>query len=87
MAWVYILQCSDGSYYVGSTIDLEGRVSAHNLGLGAAYTSRRRPVRLLWAAEFSRKDDCPEVSRRLLAQPPQPPVARASRVTGRSRRT
>jgi putative endonuclease len=57
MAWVYILECSDGTYYVGSTVDLEGRVSAHNLGLGATYTRRRRPVRLLWAAEFSRKDD------------------------------
>jgi putative endonuclease len=53
MAFTYIVQCNDGSYYVGSTIDLERRISQHNLGLGAAYTRRRRPVRLVWAVEFS----------------------------------
>ena len=59
MAWTYILECADGSFYVGSTVDLERRVSEHNLGEGAAYTRprHRRPVRLAWAAEFSRKDD------------------------------
>ena len=57
MAWVYLLECADGSYYVGSTTDLDRRVSEHQLGLGAAYTPRRRPVRLAWAGEFSRIDD------------------------------
>ena len=59
MAWTYILECADGSLYVGSTVDLERRVSEHNLGTGAAYTRqrRRRPVRLVWAAEFNRVDD------------------------------
>jgi putative endonuclease len=33
MAWAYILQCADGSFYVGSTVDLDGRVSQHNAGL------------------------------------------------------
>jgi putative endonuclease len=57
MAWTYILECSDGSYYVGSTRDLERRVSEHNLGLGATYTRRRRPVRVAWSAEFERIAD------------------------------
>lgn len=59
MPWTYILECADGSLYVGSTTDLERRVSEHNLGLGAAYTRlrRRRPVRLVWAGEFARVDD------------------------------
>ncbi|MCR6029870.1 GIY-YIG nuclease family protein [Nocardioides sp. zg-579] len=59
MAWTYLLECADGSYYVGSTTDLERRVSEHDLGLGAAYTrpGRRRPVRLVWSAEFNRIDD------------------------------
>jgi putative endonuclease len=59
MAWTYIIECADGSLYVGSTIDLAGRISQHNLGQGAAYTRlrRRRPVRLVWAAEFNRVDD------------------------------
>jgi putative endonuclease len=59
MAWTYILECNDGTYYVGSTIDLERRISQHNLGLGAAYTRlrRRRPVTLVWCAQFNRADD------------------------------
>ena len=54
MAWVYILECADGSFYVGSTRNLDGRLEQHQLGMGAAYTRRhgRRPVRLAWAAEF-----------------------------------
>ena len=52
MAFVYMLECSDGSFYVGSTVlRLEERVHQHQEGLGAAYTARRRPVRLLWHEE------------------------------------
>jgi putative endonuclease len=59
MGWAYIIVCADGSFYVGSTVDLERRISEHNLGLGATYTriSRRRPVTLVWAAQFDRIDD------------------------------
>ena len=53
MAWMYILECSDGSYYVGSTKDLELRVAQHNEGIGSKYTTRRRPVALVYAAEFA----------------------------------
>jgi putative endonuclease len=52
MAWVYILECSDGSYYVGSTTNLQVRLHEHQQGRGAAYTRRRRPVRLLWSHEM-----------------------------------
>jgi putative endonuclease len=59
MAWTYLLQCADGSFYVGSTLDLERRFAEHQNGEGAAYTRRpgRRPVQLLWAAEFARVED------------------------------
>ena len=50
--WTYILECSDGSFYVGSTTDLAARVFQHDQGLGAAYTKARLPVRLVWSAEF-----------------------------------
>src|SRR4051794_1097363 len=50
MPFVYMLECRDGSFYVGSTWDLERRVSEHDLGLGAEYTRRRRPVTLVWHA-------------------------------------
>jgi predicted GIY-YIG superfamily endonuclease len=47
---VYILKCSDGSYYTGSTKDLEGRVREHQTGEHAdAYTYSRRPVKLVWS--------------------------------------
>jgi putative endonuclease len=53
----YMLRCSDGTYYVGSTTDLEMRLAQHQEGAGAAYTRRRRPVVLVWSAEFERIDD------------------------------
>jgi putative endonuclease len=54
---MYIVECADGSLYVGSTVDLERRIAEHNAGQGAAYTRSRRPVRLLHAEEYSRIDD------------------------------
>jgi putative endonuclease len=52
MAYVYILRCADGSYYVGSTRHLERRVWEHNHSdVAAEYTRRRRPVVLVWAHE------------------------------------
>jgi predicted GIY-YIG superfamily endonuclease len=51
MAWVYMLRCSDGSYYVGSTTHLVARVHQHQTGEGARYTRRRRPVELVWPHE------------------------------------
>ena len=56
MAWTYILECADGTFYVGSTVDLNRRLSQHQDGEGAAYTRprRRRPVRLAWSGYFDR---------------------------------
>ena len=51
MAFVYMLECVDGSYYVGSTVLLDARVQQHQLGLGADYTRCRLPVRLVWFEE------------------------------------
>jgi putative endonuclease len=65
MAWAYLLECRDGSFYAGSTVDLELRISQHNLGLGAAYTKHRRPVRLVWAAQFSRIDEAYAFEKRI----------------------
>ncbi|WP_137845559.1 GIY-YIG nuclease family protein [Microbacterium sp. 2FI] len=57
MAFVYILKCSDGSFYTGSTLDLALRLDAHQAGLGAVHTRKRLPVELVWHAEFARIDD------------------------------
>lgn len=50
--FVYILRCSDGSLYTGHTDDLERRVAQHQLGVLCRYTSRRRPVTLVYTCEF-----------------------------------
>ncbi|KAA1426108.1 GIY-YIG nuclease family protein [Nocardioides antri] len=57
IGYCYMLRCADGSFYVGSTIDLEARVHRHQIGEGAAYTSRRRPVELVWFEKFDRISD------------------------------
>ena len=54
---MYILECADGSYYVGSTKNLERRISEHQQGLGAKYTSRRLPVKLVYGEEYDRVAD------------------------------
>jgi len=55
--WVYILECSDGSYYTGSTNNMERRFIEHQEGEGAKYTKNRRPVKLVYCEEFARVND------------------------------
>lgn len=45
---VYMLRCSDGSLYTGTTTDLARRLREHGAGKGGAYTRGRRPVRLVY---------------------------------------
>ena len=54
MPFMYILECNDRSLYVGSTWDLDRRLSQHNAGEGAEYTRNRLPVRLLYSEYYSR---------------------------------
>ena len=55
---MYILECADHSFYVGNTWDLEKRLAQHNSGIGgAAYTRRRRPVRLVYFEQSDRIED------------------------------
>ena len=55
--YVYIIECSDGSYYTGYTNNLKKRLAAHNAGKGAKYTKSRRPVRLIYQENFDNKKD------------------------------
>ena len=52
-AWLYILKCSDGSYYTGSTNNLPLRLSEHHVGQGSAYTRSRLPVEVVFVEEFA----------------------------------
>ena len=49
---VYLLRCADGTYYAGSTSDLENRVKLHNRGNGAKYLRGRGPVELVYTKEY-----------------------------------
>ncbi len=51
--FVYILECSDRSYYTGVTNDLELRIEQHNKGEKVSYTSIRRPVILKYFERFT----------------------------------
>ena len=61
----YILKCSDGSYYTGSTTNLENRIKAHNQGEGATHTAKRRPVRLVYHEQFTSFDDAEKRERQI----------------------
>jgi len=56
-AYVYILECSDGSYYTGSTNNLWQLLREHHDGEAANYTRRRRPVVLVYYEVFDRIDE------------------------------
>jgi putative endonuclease len=65
-AWLYILRCSDGSYYVGTTRgSLESRIAQHNAGAFQGYTASRRPVELIFSQWFDRITDAIENERKL----------------------
>ncbi len=69
IGFMYILECSDGSFYTGSTKNLERRLKEHQGGhldtttssslddRGANYTKKRRPVKLVYYEEYSRIDE------------------------------
>jgi putative endonuclease len=65
-AWLYILRCADGSYYVGTTrTSLEMRIAQHNAGSFEGHTASRRPVELIFSQWFERISDAIENERKL----------------------
>ncbi|UXC91689.1 GIY-YIG nuclease family protein [Sphingobium sp. RSMS] len=53
----YMLRCSDGSYYLGHTDNLESRIAQHQAGEIAGYTQNRRPVSLVWQQDFGTREE------------------------------
>jgi putative endonuclease len=66
-AFVYMLRCRDGSYYVGSATgnDLTSRLAQHQSGVIAGYTMTRRPVELVWSEHFERITDAIATERQI----------------------
>lgn len=50
--YTYILLCSNGSYYTGSTTDLDMRLQQHHNGEGANHTRKHSPVKLIYFEEY-----------------------------------
>ena len=54
--YMYILLCSNGKYYTGSTKNLEKRIAEHKNGEGANFTKKHLPVELIYYEEYKRID-------------------------------
>lgn len=63
--WTYILLCSDGRYYTGHTDHLDRRIAQHQYGGFCDFTSRRRPVTLVWSQDFATRVEALEAERRI----------------------
>ncbi len=64
--YVYILKCSDGTYYTGITSDLEKRVESHKSGKHKdSYTSSRRPLSLAFYCEFTEPQKAIETEKQI----------------------
>lgn len=53
--WVYFLQCADGTYYCGWSVNLAARLISHNKGKASKYTRARLPVQIVYFEECNSK--------------------------------
>jgi putative endonuclease len=56
-SYMYILECCDGSFYTGSTQNIEARLAQHQSGEGAKFTASHLPVKLVYQEEYERIDE------------------------------
>ena len=64
--YVYILKCSDGSYYTGHTDNIEVRISQHKQGLiQGCYTEMRLPVEVVFVQSFNKRDEALAAERQI----------------------
>ena len=65
MAFTYILECSNGEYYVGSTANLQKRLHEHESGRGCDFTAAHLPVKLVYTEEYPTIDEAYKRERQL----------------------
>ena len=63
--YTYILKCIDGSYYTGSTDNLEQRILQHKNGQGSEWTKTRLPVSLVWSQEFNSREEARQAEQQI----------------------
>jgi putative endonuclease len=69
--YVYLLECADGTLYVGISVDPRRRAEQHNAGRGARYTRTRLPVRLLGSLPAQTQAEALRLERRIKRCTPQ----------------
>jgi len=62
---VYLLRCSDDSYYIGHTDELDRRVARHQAGELPGYTHSRRPLESVWSQEFATREEALAAERQI----------------------
>ncbi|MDE2053682.1 MAG: GIY-YIG nuclease family protein [Xanthomonadaceae bacterium] len=62
---LYVLECSDGTFYIGQTDDLDERMRQHDAGKAHSYTASRRPLKLLHVEEFETRYEALTMERKL----------------------
>lgn len=63
--FLYIIKCSDDSYYVGHTDEIEKRIAEHMLGNIQCYTSTRLPLELVFVQDFNSRTEAIDMERRI----------------------
>ena len=63
--YIYILKCSDGTYYTGHTDNLEKRIIEHEDNVYECYTSKRLPVELVFVQECASRSEALEAERKI----------------------
>jgi len=62
---LYLLECADGTFYIGHTDNLDRRVQQHEQGLAGAYTANLRPLKLIHVEEFESRLEALTMERKL----------------------
>ena len=89
MSWfVYILECSDKTYYTGITTNLAERIIKHNSGKASKYTASRLPVALVYSEEYSNRSQASqaETSIKKMSREEKQQMIRRLRISGRHQR-
>jgi len=63
--YTYMLKCSDDSFYVGHTDNIDHRLLQHQSGKFDGYTATRLPIKLVWIEKFETRDDAFNYERKL----------------------
>ena len=63
--YTYMLICSDQSFYIGHTDNLDARIAQHETGELPGYTSSRRPLKLVWSQEFATREEALTAERQI----------------------